>query len=165
MSDRASVTVRVGAPREIAWDVFTREIDLWWRHGRKFRMREPSTMTLEPGVGGRLRETWRSEAGQDAREIGVVAAWVPPRRLVVSWRAANFEAEDPSTEVEVTFERAIGPSGEATLVTVEHRGWSKIRADHPVRHGEAPSAFVRRMGLWWGDLAQSIRELVAARGG
>lgn len=164
MSDRASVTVRVAAPREIAWDVFTGELDLWWRHGRKFRMGAPSTMWLESGVGGRLCERWGAAGAETEREIGVVTAWEPPRRLVIAWRAANFEPSDPSTEVEVTFERAIGHAGEGTLVTVAHRGWARIRDDHPVRHGEAPSAFVRRMGLWWSDLASSLRERIATRG-
>lgn len=165
MSDRARITVRVAAPREVAFDVFTREIDAWWRHGRKFRIAESSVLHLEAGVGGRVTETWRTGEGLPRqREIGVVEVWEPPRRLVVSWRAANFEPSDPSTQVEVTFERAIGHAGEGTLVTLEHRGWSRVRDDHPVRHGQAPSVFVGRMGLWWGDLASALREHVAARG-
>lgn len=163
MSDRARVTVRVAAPRDVAFDVFTREIDGWWRHGRKFRMHEPSTMELEPGVGGALRETWRDDGVVHVRAIGVVTAWEPPRRLVVTFRAANFEERDPDTEVEVTFERAIGHSGEGTLVTLEHRGWSRVRDDHPVRHGEAPSAFVATLGRWWADLAGALREALAGR--
>lgn len=161
MSDRSRVVVRLAATREVAFDVFTRELDGWWRRGRKFRMGEPSTMSLEPGVGGRLTERWTEAGTTHAREIGSVTVWDPPRRLVLTWRAANFEPSDPSTEVEVTFERAIGHSGEGTLVTLEHRGWSRVRADHPVRHGEAPGAFIRRMGLWWGDLASALREHAA----
>jgi hypothetical protein len=158
VSDRARLIVRVAAPRETAFDVFTNEIDGWWRHGRRFRMAEPSTMSLERGVGGRLTETWVEDGRERTREIGVVTIWDPPRRLLLTWRAANFEPSDPSTEVEVTFERAIGGSGEGTLVTLEHRGWSRVRPDHPVRHGEAPEVFVARLGRWWGDLATALRE-------
>lgn len=158
MTDRARVTVRVAAPRELAFDVFTRELDGWWRHGRKFRVGETSTMALEPRVGGQLTETVRTPRGTKVWVMGAVEVWEPPERLVLSWRAVNFAPEDPSTEVEVTFERAIGHSGEGTLVTVEHRGWSAVRPDHPVRHGQPPAAFVRSMGLWWGDLMASLRE-------
>jgi len=44
-----------------------------------------------------------------------------------------------------------------TLVTVTHSGWSAIRPDHPVRHGEEAAAFLRRMGLWWADQMNSLR--------
>jgi len=64
----------------------------------------------------------------------------------------NF-APGEKTEVEVTFE----PSGEETLVTVVHRGWSAIRGDHPVRHGLDVVGFLRMRGLWWGDLMSSFR--------
>jgi hypothetical protein len=61
--------------------------------------------------------------------------------------------------VEVLFAEA--RSG--TQVTVIHRGWSSIRADHPARHGLEVEAFVRMMGLWWGDLVTALR--VHAQGG
>lgn len=161
MSDRVRVTIRVAAPREVAFDVFTRELDVWWRRGRKYRMGEPSTMALEPRTGGRLTETWVEGGATRSREIGVVEVWEPPRRLLLSWRAANFDASDPDTHVEVLFERAIGHAGEGTLVTLEHRGWSRVRDGHPVRHGELPEVFVPRLGRWWGDLAGALREHVA----
>jgi hypothetical protein len=165
VADRARVSIRVEAKRELAFAVFTEEIDAWWRHGKRYRLGEPSVMRLEPGVGGRLTETVKRKSGEREYEMGRVTAWEPPARLVIEWRAVNFRATDPSTVVEVTFERAIGHSGEGTLVTVEHRGWSGIRADHPVRHGEEAKAFVARMGRWWGDLAASLREHVAGRAG
>jgi hypothetical protein len=56
--------------------------------------------------------------------------------------------------VEVRFQ----PSPSGTLVTVEHRGWSRIRPDHPARHGLEVGPFLRMMGLWWGDLLSALRE-------
>ena len=85
-------------------------------------------------------------------------SWSLSRRLVFEWRAVNF-APAEKTEVEVRFEQ--GPSG--TLVTVTHRGWSRIRADHPARHGLEVTPFIRMMGLWWGDLMGSLREHVAQK--
>ena len=35
------------------------------------------------------------------------------------------------------------------------------RPDHPVRHGLVDAAFLRMMGLWWGELLTSMREHVA----
>jgi hypothetical protein len=58
------------------------------------------------------------------------------------------------TEVEVLFEAA--ESG--TRVTVHHRGWAILRADHPARHGLHGPEFIRMIGMWWGELMTSMRE-------
>lgn len=163
MNDRVRVSLRVAAPQAVAFRVFTEEIDGWWRHGKKYRVGEPSVMQLTPGLGGRLTETLTKGGKARVFEIGRVTTWEPPRRLVISWRALNFRDSDPDTEVEVTFERAIGHSGEVTLVTLEHRGWSRVRDDHPVRHGQSPQAFITSHARWWGDLAASLQLYVAAR--
>lgn len=160
MTDRARVTVRVDAARDLAFTVFTEEIDTWWRKGKRYRMTEGSTMSLEPRVGGRFREV----RGARSWEMGEVLVWDPPKRLVLAWRPVNFRPADPSTEVEVVFERAIGHQGEATMVTIEHRGWDQVRPDHPVRHGQAARAFILSTGRWWGDLMSALRERVLARG-
>lgn len=162
--DQARVTVLVKVPPDEAFRVFTEEIDLWWRRGRRYRIAKgrDGTIHLEPGVGGRLFESYRSAAGNDKMvQTGEVTVWEPGRRLVLRWRAVNF-APDEHTEVEVEFDES--PSG--TQVTVTHRGWSKIRLDHPARHGDAVPVFVRRLGMWWGDLMTSLRlrVLSASRG-
>lgn len=155
--DRIRVSMRVAAPRDLAFTVFTDEIDRWWRHGKKYRMGTRSVMALEPGVGGRLSEHVEDPPPRTF-VMGRVTTWEPPARLVIAWRAVNFEATDPSTEIEVTFERAIGHSGEGTLVTIEHRGWGQVRPDHPARHGQEAAAFLRSMGFWWSELLVSLRE-------
>jgi uncharacterized protein YndB with AHSA1/START domain len=152
--DQTRVTVSVAVPPEEAFRVFTEEIDLWWRRGRRFRNApgDRGLVALEPGVGGRVFESFATEAGETVVEIGRTRVWQPPERLVFEWRAANFAAHE-STEVEVSFE----PTPTGTQVTVVHRGWSALRADHPVRHGLDSPAFVRMMGMWWGDLLTSLR--------
>jgi uncharacterized protein YndB with AHSA1/START domain len=156
--DQARVSVSVAVPPAEAFRVFTEEIDLWWRRGLKYRVARGSdgVMCLEPGLGGRLFESIATKAGGRVIETGRVTAWEPPARLVLEWRAVNF-APDERTEVEVRFE----PAGEGTLVTVTHRGWSRIRADHPARHGHDAVAFVRMLGMWWGDLMTALRERAA----
>lgn len=153
--DRARVSVLVRVPCDEAFRIFTEEIDQWWRRGPKFRVAgmRSGIIHLEPRVGGRLFESFETNAGERVVETGRVTVWEPPSRLCFDWRAANF-APHESTQVEVAFE----PSPSGTLVTVTHRGWSKIRADHPARHGLEVPAFIRMMGLWWGDLLTSLRE-------
>lgn len=153
-TDQTRVSVLVAVAPDAAFQIFTEEIDLWWRRGPRYRIfgAERGIVHLEPRLGGRLYES--IEAGADMRlvETGRVTCWEPPTRLVFDWRAHNF-APDEVTEVEVTFEA----SRSGTLVTVVHRGWSRIRLDHPVRHGLEVVAFLRMMGLWWGDLVSAMR--------
>ena len=153
-NDQARVTVLVEVPPDIAFRVFTEEIDQWWRRGLKYRVsgKGRGILHLEGRVGGRLFESVESKNGTRVIESGSVLAWDPPRRLLLEWRAVNF-APSEKTEVEVLFD----PSPSGTRVTVTHRGWSTIRADHPARHGLEVAPFLRMIGLFWGDLMTSMR--------
>lgn len=152
--DQAKVSLLVRVPVAEAFRIFTEEIDGWWRAGKKFRMgKNRSVVHLEPKLGGRVFETFDAPSGSSKiLETGVVTTWDPPNRVVFQWRAANFRP-DERTEVEVRFE----PTRSGTNVVVIHRGWAKIRPDHPARHGEEMSAFTRSLGAWWGDLLTSLR--------
>jgi len=156
--DAATVTVFVNVPRDDAFDVFTNEIDLWWRHGRKFRIgaRRVGKMAFEGGVGGRLFETVDLPSGTRTFDVGKITVWDPPSLLVFEWRGVNFTPQE-KTLVEVSFTE----SGAGTLVRVRHSGWSTLRRGHPARHGHDGSAVSRMIGLWWGDLMTSLREHVA----
>ncbi|WAS96755.1 SRPBCC domain-containing protein [Nannocystis punicea] len=158
--DAANVTVSVAVPPELAFSIFTEEIDQWWRRGSRYRVagKHRGIIHLEPQVGGRLFESFTTDDGERVVETGRVLVWEPPTRLVFEWRASNF-APSERTEVEVVFT----PSGDGTMVHVQHRGWSELRPDHPVRHGQAAPAFLRGIGLWWGDLMTALREHAAAR--
>jgi len=153
--DSARVSVLVEVPPDVAFRVFTEEIDQWWRRGAKYRVsgKHRGILRIEPRVGGRLFESFEGSAGLRVIETGQVTAWDPPLRLAFEWRARNF-APGEKTEVEVEF--AASPSG--TRVTVTHRGWSRVRPDHPARHGLEVRALLRDLGLWWGDLLSSMRE-------
>lgn len=171
-TDRVRASVRVRVSQAEAFALFTERIDDWWRRGVRFRHAGSwrGLIHLEPRLGGRLFEAFESgepdEAGEAGGEdciveVGRVLAWQPPRRLVFSWRNSAF-APGQSTTVEVTFEAGEpgGPgAASSTLVTVVHRGWDGIPPDHPVRHGEPVPAFLRTMGLWWGDQLASLRLL------
>jgi uncharacterized protein YndB with AHSA1/START domain len=152
--DRATVTVTVPVTPEIAFDVFTRETDVWWRRGIAYRVagRHPGVLAFEPGPNGRLFEQYEGPEGTRVHETGRITIWEPPGRLEFEWRGGNF-APGEVTHVLVTFE----PSDSGTRVTLVHRGFAALRPDHPVRHGQEAEAFVRRIGLWWGELLTALR--------
>jgi uncharacterized protein YndB with AHSA1/START domain len=156
--DQVRVSVLVAVPPAAAFEIFTQEIDRWWRRGPRLRASrtQRGIICIEPRVGGRLFESIESGAGEHVVQTGTVTAWEPPSRLCFDWQGVNF-APGEKTNVEVGF----APSPSGTLLTVTHRGWSGLRADHPVRHGREPAAFIRMMGMWWGDLMTSLRELAA----
>ncbi len=151
--DSVRVTAQVGVPVAAAFAAFTEDINLWWRAGPRYRAggRWPSSLYLEPRLGGRLFEEIAAPA-PIVREIGAITAWDPPAHLALTWRAANF-TPDQRTTVEVWF----AASGTGTRVTLEHRGWASIPADAPVRHGRTGAAFLADTGRWWADLFASLR--------
>jgi uncharacterized protein YndB with AHSA1/START domain len=159
--DAATVTVFVAVTPEDAFEVFTTEIDLWWRQGPKYRIagKRRGRLFFEPGAGGRLFETFEASTGSRTFEVGRVLVWDPPARLELEWRGVNFKPGE-KTFVEVSFQ----PSGEGTLVTVRHRGWSALPEGHPARHGLTGAAFSRMIGMWWGELMTALREYAAERG-
>jgi uncharacterized protein YndB with AHSA1/START domain len=152
--DRARVSVTVAVAPKQAFDIFTADIDRWWRRGMKFRQSESpsSLLCIEPKVGGRLFESFDAGGRSHVIEVGRVRVWEPPRALTFTWRNANF-APHEQTQVDVQFE----PAGAGTLVTVTHTGLAALRPDHPARHGLQGAEFCRMIGLWWGDQVTALR--------
>lgn len=145
------VSLRVQSTPERAFEIFTRDIGLWWRPNSLFRFTAgpPGLLSFEPGVGGRLIE--KTPDG-DNFEIGTVTAWDPGRLLAFTWRQASF-APDQTTNVEVRFE----PVGEETRVTVEHRGWENVPQAHVARHGFPDAIFLRRHAEWWQAQLEALK--------
>jgi uncharacterized protein (TIGR02594 family) len=156
--DRVSVEVFVDAPPAIAFEVFTEQIDAWWRQGMKFRVggRGLSVLHLEPRLGGRLFETLGAADGPVV-QTGTVTAWNPPHALEIEWRGVNF-APHETTTLSVAFE----PRRDGTQVRLVHAGFAALPADHPVRHGKPVPAFIAQMGMWWSDQMTSLRMRVDA---
>ena len=149
------VAVRVpGAPEEI-FDLFTRDIALWWKPNELFHFtpRSPGVVSFEGGEGGRFIETL---PGGKVFEIGRISVWQPGIRLVFGWRQASFRT-DQSTEVDVSFEAV----GEETRVTVEHRGWDSVPQEHVARHRFPNTIFLRRHGEWWQTMLANLNKSAA----
>ena len=155
--DRASASVFVDAPPDIAFEVFTEQIDSWWRHGMKFRSgaRSLSVLHLEPRLGGRLFETISAPESTEPHVVqtGTVTEWNPPHALQIEWRGVNFAPHEKTT-ITVTFE----PRGDGTQVRLVHAGFATLPDHHPVRHGKPVPAFIAQMGMWWSDQMASLRE-------
>jgi hypothetical protein len=128
------VTIYVGVDPATAFDVFTTEIDQWYRRGPHnfFDPVRAIGIRFEPGAGGRLLEVYDEGSGE-AREMARVTAWEPGSRLLLR------DARD--TEIEVTFE----PSGDETKVTLEHRGLERL----PVAEAESHARFGGRLLIAW----------------
>jgi activator of HSP90 ATPase len=160
VTSRIVVALRVKASAEQAFDVFTREIDAWWRPNATFQFtpRSPGVLAFEApsadGQGGRFTETLKNGK---VFEIGKVTVWERGARLVFGWRQATF-APGQDTEVEVRFEAV----GDETRVTVEHRGWDSVPATHVAKHSFPEALFLRRHGEWWQDLLEALRASVQA---
>jgi uncharacterized protein YndB with AHSA1/START domain len=92
---------------------------------------------IEPKAGGRWYEI---DVDGSECELGKVAVWEPPSRLVLIWQLTPEFAYDPDliTEVEVLFT----PEGNGTRVDLEHRDLERM-----------------------GDGAEAMREAVSGPGG
>ncbi len=154
MSSRVLVALRVSASPGRAFEAFTAEVGQWWRPNLLFQLtpRSPGVVAFEGGLGGRFIETL---PGGKVFEIGRITAWEPGVRLAFGWRQATF-APDQLTQVEVRFEAV----GAETRVTVEHRGWDSVPANHVARHGFPDALFLRRCADWWTALLQGLKTAV-----
>lgn len=124
-----SVDVPVDPHR--AFQLFTEGINQWWKRGTNYWNDRGRAVGLrfEPYVGGRFIEVYDAQTGEGF-EIGRISVWEPGRRLVYTWRQANWAPEE-ITEVEVTFTLI----SEGTRVTVTHTGWERVRGGTEMSRG------------------------------
>ena len=93
-SNTVSSSVEVAADPDLAFAVFTDEIDLWWVRGpiNFFDAARAVGMRCEPGVGGRLLEVYDDSTG-DVLELARITAWEPGVRLAWSSSVDDVEVE------------------------------------------------------------------------
>lgn len=130
-------SILVKAPRERAFEVFTAGIGRWWPKTHKIGPADLDRPIIEAKEGGRWYEL---DVDGSECEIGKVAVWDPPQRLVLIWQLTPDFTYDPGliTEVEVLFTS----DGDGTLVELEHRHLERV-----------------------GERAEAMRETVSGPGG
>jgi DNA-binding transcriptional ArsR family regulator/uncharacterized glyoxalase superfamily protein PhnB len=96
-SFKAHVKERMEVPLEpdLAFKVFTEEVDLWWVRGpiNHYAAGRLLCKRIEAGIGGRVLEVYDDEVGE-ALELARITSWEPGRRL--SWRSS---LDDVHTEI------------------------------------------------------------------
>lgn len=112
--DAVRKTLLVRCSVEVAFCVWTEQIDQWWPKGHS-RSGDPGTeISLEGRIGGRLYE--RTPDGVEY-DWGEVLVWAPPHHLAYHWYLGS-SAEQP-TRVDVQF----SDDGDGrTQVNIIHRG-------------------------------------------
>ena len=141
-------SVRVGAPPERAFAVFTAGVGRWWPKSHHIGAADLDAIVIEPKAGGRWYE--RGVDGTQC-EVGKVLVWEPPARLVLCWQLSADWKFDPNlmTEVEVRF---IPDGANATRVELEHRNLDRFgdRADVVRKSIDAPEG--------WSGLLQLFKQ-------
>lgn len=153
--DSVCAEIDVAVDPNTAFEVFTRDIGVWWQRGKDLgtgRIPRRGTLRFEGCAGGSLVEAYPDG---DPFVVGEVRVWEPGSLLVFEWRSSNFEPHQ-TTEVSVAF----AASNAGTLVRLVHRGLEGLPVDHSARHGlgRGPE-YTAMMVDWWeemlADYAQS----------
>ena len=124
-SDAVRREVVVDIPPARAFELFTGDMTTWWPAAHHIGSAPIAEIVIEPRAGGR----WftRHEDGTETY-TGIVRAWEPPGRFVVTWQiGADWKYHhDLVTTVEVLFR----PDGDGrTRVSLEHRDLDAFGAD------------------------------------
>lgn len=109
--------VVVNRSPEDAFELFTSRMATWWPlELASYGGPRAHQIFLEPWVGGRFFERF---VDGDELQVGTVIACEPPRHIVFTWTAADWEGE---SEVAVAFSAVAG----GTNVEVIHRGFERL---------------------------------------
>ena len=143
--------MRVTAPAERAFEIFTAGIGRWWPRTHHIGASDLDTLVIEPREGGRWFE--RGIDGVEC-EIGKVLISDPPSRLVLNWQLGPDFTFHPGliTEVEVRF---IAEGKNATRLELEHRDLERLgdRAEEFRQRIDSPGG--------WGDLLHLFSQSVS----
>jgi uncharacterized protein YndB with AHSA1/START domain len=141
----------VPATPDRAFAFFTGEMTRWWPKEHHIGSAPIEEIVIEPHEGGRwfTRHTDGSETS-----TGYVAAWEPPRRVVLTWQISAEWKYDPSliTTVELNFTDT-GDGG--TRVALEHRDLDRYGPDAEKMHAtfNEPGAWDRTLAVYAAGLA------------
>ena len=144
-------SVRVNAPPERAFTVFTAGMARWWLKSHSINPTKSPfrDIVMEPRPGGRWFE--RGEDGSEC-DWGRVLAWEPPGRVLLTWQIDASWQFDAGlvTELEIRFTAEAG----GTTVTLEHR--------HLERMGETAETIRQQLDSGWPKLLESMATSAAS---
>jgi uncharacterized protein YndB with AHSA1/START domain len=146
----AAVTVPV-APAE-AFELFTRDVDRWWRRGERYGGSSVVGHRFEPWIGGRFVQVLHDRD----TELGRIVVWEPPSRVAFSWRQGNWRP-DEVTRIEVTFTPVSG----GTQVLLRHFGFDGIESQVGCEIGYS-AGWAELLG-WFAEAASEGAAWVTAR--
>ena len=131
-----------------AFAAFTAEIAQWWpMRTHSVAQAQARSVAIEPRIGGRIFET---AADGTESEWGRVLTWSPPRGFSMTWHPGR--PADPHTVVELSF----AAEGDATRVSLVHRGWEALGAMAETARGSYDggwdTVFVRDFGDYAGRI-------------
>jgi uncharacterized protein YndB with AHSA1/START domain len=131
MSDLSPISFeyRLACSQGEAFDTYAGRIGEWWDGRYTANAETFESVTIEPGVGGRVYE---SHAGGGEYEWGEVTVWEPGRRLVHSFALA----QDPANPSEVAVE--FDAEGDGSVIRFEHRGWIEANVADRKKFGDWP---------------------------
>lgn len=114
-------SILVSCAPERAFRAFTAEIAQWWPLATHSVGRaKAQSVAIEPQVGGRVFET--QDDGTQC-DWGRVLDWAPPLRFAMTWHPGR------TPESEQVVELSFAAEGDATRVTLRHRGWERLGAE------------------------------------
>jgi uncharacterized protein YndB with AHSA1/START domain len=118
-------TMRVEAPIEHAFDVFTAGLTRWWPYNYGVGKKPIAKVLMEPQLGGRWLEI--ADDGTETT-VATIILWEPPHRLVMLWQV-NAQWKPDATmksEVDVRFAAA---GAEITIVELLHHRFETMGAE------------------------------------
>ncbi|MBR0967715.1 SRPBCC family protein [Bradyrhizobium diazoefficiens] len=146
-------TIRVAAPIDHAFDVFTTGLTRWWPYDYGVGKQPIAKVMMEPGPGGR----W-VEIATDGTEttVATITVWEPPHHLVMLWQVNAQWKPDSQMQSEVDV-RFIAEGTEATVVELVHHRFETMGA-------EAGASMRRDVdGGWPGLLGRFANEATCRR--
>jgi len=145
-------SIRVEAPLERAFDVFTGGLTRWWPHSHGVGKQPIAKVLLEPKLGGRWLEI--CEDGTETT-AAIIITWDRPHRLVLLWQVnAQWKPDvEMRSEVDVHFS-SDGPN--ATIVELIHHKFETMGA-------EAGASLRKDVDGGWPGLMQRFKQEAEAK--
>jgi uncharacterized protein YndB with AHSA1/START domain len=121
MNERVAIapvrkTVRVKAPIDHTFEVFTSGLSRWWPLDHGVGKKPIRTVLMEPHLGGRWLEI--AEDGTET-SVATIIVWEPPHRVVLMWQINAQWKPDAAMKSEVDV-RFVADGADATEVELLH---------------------------------------------